>query len=551
VTSALSFRGRILLIVLLLGVLPLGLLGLWTTGQTSRSGERLLRAQLEESLDQVVSSIVSRWYRLRSDILFLTELPTVTAALDEAPTNPLPPPTEFARLFEALDQSVTAAVVTDLQGTERWRIARPTSGDVLGEGFGATLPVTFAIRDKLDGRQLGSLTVELLGSSLLPPGGLAPPVAGTVLGLFGAGSELPLIPHPLENRLLAGPEFTSAGDRWLASERILTEPPMRVVVAAPMTPFVEPFKDAARQSMALLFIVTLGGLVLVAVLTSRLTRSLRALSVAAEAVSDGELDRRVEVSSEDEVGRVADAFNTMTENLDRTMRELARQESLAAVGQFAATLAHEVRNPLTAIRVDLQIAEDELPEGSAGRQAQERALHEVMRLNDTVSDTLRLARSPSGSSIVDLRRVLQDSVAAADPVFEQHAGRLDLNLGQDRLHLDGDAGALEQLFLNLLQNAAQALDTGGRASLNVELADEGDTVVVSIGDDGPGMTDEVLDQIFEPLFSTRPDGTGLGLTIARRIATAHGGELTLESAPGSGTVVRVSLPLAAQPDAAG
>jgi signal transduction histidine kinase len=147
--------------------------------------------------------------------------------------------------------------------------------------------------------------------------------------------------------------------------------------------------------------------------------------------------------------------------------------------------------------------------------------------------------------------VLQDSVAAADPVFEQHAGRLDLNLGQDRLHLDGDAGALEQLFLNLLQNAAQALDTGGRASLNVELADEGDTVVVSIGDDGPGMTDEVLDQIFEPLFSTRPDGTGLGLTIARRIATAHGGELTLESAPGSGTVVRVSLPLAAQPDAAG
>jgi signal transduction histidine kinase len=538
--TSLSFRARILVIVLLVGVLPLALLGLWTTRETGRSGERLLRTRLTESLDETVSTIVSRWYRVRSDVLDLTDLPVVVPALR---TGASTPPPDFVRVFERLDPAVTAAVVTGLDGTERWEMARSPAGDAMASPVEGTVPVTFAIRDRPGGQELGALAIELRATGLLPAGGVTPPVAGTVVGLFDAANGLPLIPHPLENRLLSGPAFTSAGDRWLAEERVLSEPPIRIVVAAPLTPFVEPFQAAARRSAALVLAVTLGGVALAALLTSRLTHSLRALSIAADAVAAGELDRRVEVGSRDEVGRVADAFNTMTESLDRTMRQLAKRESLAAVGQFAATLAHEVRNPLTAIRVDLQIAEDELQEGSVAREAQERALREVMRLNETVSDTLRLARSsPTGTSPVDVRLALGAAVEAARPMFEHAGGHLEVDMGPAAAPVDGDAGALEQLFLNLLQNAAQALDPGGRASLTVEPGADG-SVVITIADDGAGMTAEVRRQVFEPLFTTRPDGTGLGLTIAQRIASAHGGDLTLESAPNSGTVVTVQLPV--------
>lgn len=538
--GSLSFRARILLIVLCFAVLPLGLLGLWITGDTSRSGERLLRSRLRGSLDETVSQIVSRWYSLRSEILFLTELPEVFTALREGSEGEAPP--GFIRVFEALEASVASAVVSDSVGVERWSVSRPETGaDPLTAGFQPTLTVSFDIRERLSGRLEGALTVEIVATGLLPAGGMVPPVAGTVLGLFEAGTDLPLLIGPLQQRLLSGPEFISAGDRWLTDERLLEEPPLRIVVAAPMTSFVQPFQAASRRGTALVLLVTLVGLVLAGILTSRMTRSLRELSTAAEAVSAGELDRRVEVRSRDEVGRVAEAFNKMTESLDRTMHELANRESLAAVGQFAAALAHEVRNPLTAIRVDLQIAEDELPEGSSGRAAQERALHEVMRLNETVSDTLRLARpSPFGSSSVDLRQPVQAAVAAASPSFQEHEGHLKVDLGRTPAHVSGDSGALEQLFLNLLQNAAQALAAGGQASLSLSSSDDG--FAVTIRDDGAGIDPDIKDQIFEPLFSTRPKGTGLGLTIVRRIVDAHGGSIALESTPDSGTLVRVWLP---------
>jgi len=542
VKTTMSFRARILLIVVFFAVLPLGLLGLWITGETSRSGERLLRSSLQKSLDETVSQIVSRWYGLRSEILFLTELPEVLDALQDGSTSEAP--AGFIRVFEGLDGSVKTATVTNLADVERWRVSQvDPRGDMLTTGFEPTVPVSFDIREKLSGRLEGSLTVEIVATRLLPAGGVVPPVAGTVFGLFAAGSDLPLLPGPLQHRLPSGSEFTSGGDRWLTAERILEDPPLRIVLAAPLTPFVQPFQGAARRGAGLVLLVTLVGLALAALLTSRLTRSLRALSTAAEAVSDGELGRRVEVSGSDEVGRVADAFNTMTENLDRTMRELANKESLAAVGQFAAALAHEVRNPLTAIRVDLQIAEDELAEGSPGSEAQKRALQEVMRLNETVSDTLRLARSGAlGSSPINLNEPVRAAVAAAGPIFKHHRARLEVDLGPTTLNVNGDSGALEQVFLNLLQNAAQALGPdGGNVTLTGSAENGG--IAISLQDDGAGMTAEVMEQVFEPLFSTRPEGTGLDLTIARRIVDAHGGEISFESTPGSGTLVRVWLPL--------
>ena len=129
---------------------------------------------------------------------------------------------------------------------------------------------------------------------------------------------------------------------------------------------------------------------------------------------------------------------------------------------------------------------------------------------------------------------------AAAPAFQERGATLEPYLEDDPISLDGDPTALEQLVLNLLINAAEALQDGGTTTVLV--VQEAEEVTIQIRDDGPGMAPEVRDRAFEPLFSTRTEGTGLGLPIARRIAVAHGGGIHIESAPGSGTTVEVRLP---------
>jgi two-component system sensor histidine kinase AtoS len=260
-------------------------------------------------------------------------------------------------------------------------------------------------------------------------------------------------------------------------------------------------------------------------------------------VAQGELERRVEDAGDDEVGRLGRAFNTMTESLRRTLRELADRQALAAVGEFAASLSHEIRNALTSIRVDLQLLDEEAPEDASAPEIRSRALEKVNLLNRTVSDALSLARSGRvGQDNVDLCATLQSAAQSASPEFEERGAKLQSPSGASRpIEVRGDRGALEQLFLNLLLNAAQALDEGGSAS--VDLTTEDGIAVVSIRDTGPGIPEDLQERIFEPFFSTRPDGTGLGLAIARRTAQAHGGRISLRSSPGAGPTVEVRLPL--------
>jgi signal transduction histidine kinase len=541
--SPVSFRARILLIVLVLGVIPLGLLGLWLTRSTARSAEELVRAQLQESVEGALTQVVSRWTRFRSPLLDLVEDPEVQAALVDGAPGVVPP--SFRRIFAGLDPSLFAAVARGDAGEERWRVEREAGVGTGMQGlFGylGTVSVPLEVRDRLTGGLLGEVEATFSISALLPPGGFTPSLTGAVVGVFDSGTGASLLPISVEATLLVAGEFQWAGTRWLAEERTLGEPPLRLVAAGPLTPFIEPFQDTARRSAGLVLLVALAGLAMASLLTSRLTRSLEDLSAAADAVSGGDLDRRLEVRSGDEVGRVTEAFNTMTESLERTLRELSTRESLAAVGEFAASLAHEIRNPLTAIKVDLQLAEEELEEGSVGREAQRRALHEVLRLNETVAKALKVARSgPQERTVLDLRGPVEAAARAAGPAFAEKGANLEVESGGIPLPMSGDEGALEDLFLNLFRNAAQALEAGGRAGVRVAV-DEG-RVEILIQDDGIGIPAELQGKVFEPLFSTRPEGTGLGLTISRRIALAHGGELELVSSGKQGTIFRLSLPL--------
>jgi signal transduction histidine kinase len=250
---------------------------------------------------------------------------------------------------------------------------------------------------------------------------------------------------------------------------------------------------------------------------------------------------------DDEVGRVARAFNAMTESLRRTLHELSQRRALAAVGEFAASLAHEVRNPLTSIRVDLQRAEEKLAPDSDARGLLTRALGSIERVDRSVTGALQMARSGSiERKMLDLRKPLEAAIHAAKPEFAARRATLEsVRLGDSAVEIEGDAPALERLFLNLLLNAAQALGDAGHASVTVKR--RGDTVSIVIQDSGGGIGREDLEKVFEPFYSTRSEGTGLGLAIARQIVVAHGGEITIDSTPGTGTRVEVVLPR--RPDA--
>ena len=557
----LSLRGKFILIVLGGAVLPLALLGVWLNQTAERSGERLLRGRLESSLAELAEDVGLRWLSVRGEILRIAELPGVQAGLAgtgssaEASLADFAPPlgednpaasssvSALEGLLAELRGSVGGIRILDAGGDVQW--GTPVdSGALRGLVSDAVrpLPVRLGVFAPASGQRLGTLDIDLRLSALLSGSAAWGGVAGSVLAAFEPETGASLLPLSIDPLLLEREQFQWRDETWLAVRRELRDPPLELVVAAPVTPFAAPFRESARRNLWILAGVTLVVLALASVLTRGTTRALARLADAAEAVARGDLDREVSSEGGDEVGRVGRAFNTMTESLRRTLQELSQRRALAAVGEFAASLAHEVRNPLTSIRVDLQRIEEKLPEDEETPELMARTLRKIDTLNRSVSGALQVARSGSVSLVpLNLRGPLKAAVQMALPTFQERKAQLDAAGAEGApIGVDGDAAALERLFLNLLLNAAQVLEPDGAATLQVESGE--DEVHILIQDNGRGIGAEDLARVFDPFFSTRPDGTGLGLPISLRIAQAHGGDLSLESELGLGTTVTVRLP---------
>ena len=534
-----SLRARFLFIVLTLVVVPLALMGVWLTSMTSRSGEELLRSRLGDALSTTVAEVGARWVRWRSELLVLAEDTAAHRALQSRDPATALPASIVAR-FDEMDVALRGIVIRNEVGEVRWDLARPERPETVGT---PSVEVRLGMHDRRTGQRVGTLEARLSPRAILGETGGSPGLLGGVLGVLDLETGAPLLPIPFDAGLLETDRFQWAGEEWLTARRTLTDPAMALVAAGPLDPFTQPFKRAQRTGLTALLVVALGGLGLAWALTGGLTSSLARMAAAADAVARGDLEQTLEEPRDEELRRVARAFNSMSENLRQTLKELAGRKALAAVGEFAASLAHEVRNPLTAVRLDLQRVEEGLPEDSPLVGLQRRALEEIARLDQTVGSALEVARTAEiAATTVDVLLPLRAAIAAAGPAVDASEATV-VPPASDRapILIRGDPGALEQLFLNLLLNAAQALEAGGLIS--VELRREGEDVLVSIRDTGVGITEDLLGQVFEPLFSTRSDGTGLGLTIAGRIAESHGGEIRIESRSGEGTTVTVRLPL--------
>jgi signal transduction histidine kinase len=547
--SALSLRSRFLLLILLGVLVPLGAIGLWLTRSARRSGEDLVRARLEESLSETVAAAGRQWTLSQSVLLDLGESRAVQAALREGRhVKENADAGSLEQLEELWSASVTSVVTVEIRDSRGKPLGRlPDDLDFETGGPAPqqleVLPHTVTIRDRFSGEPLGKLEVELRTESLLPAGIVTAGLGGSILALFDVRTGNPLVPLNIDPEILSTERFIWLGEDWLAVERRVGQPPLRFVMAGPVGPLTRPFDEAARRGTIALLLVIFLVFVLTTLFTRRLTRSLEHLSEAASGVSRGDLSRRADEKGPPEVQATARAFNSMTGSLRRVLQELSQQEAVAAVGEFAASLAHEVRNPLTSVSVDLQRGRRKMKSRPEEAQALvDRALGEIERLNRSVTDFLRIARSGRVSlGRVDLRMPLEAAIRAAQPHFQAKGTAFDHVSPSAPVWVRAGEGALEQLLLNLLLNAADATQSGRRAGLVVEVGDN--EAKISVWDEGLGISPEDLGRIFDPFFSTKDEGTGLGLSIARRIARAHGSELKAESIPGEGTTFRFSLPI--------
>ena len=326
-------------------------------------------------------------------------------------------------------------------------------------------------------------------------------------------------------------------------------PHWSVVVATPLTEAHAPARRMAQQLATALAATLAVALALALLAARRATKALTELTNAARAVGRGERPGgAVRVRSSDEIGVLAEAFNRMAADLKRAERELVDAAKFAFVGELASGVAHEVRTPLGVLRSSAQILERTLPvRDDESRELLRMLREEVDRIERVVSSLMNLGR-PREKRIeaAPLGPILARAVAFVEPQAREK--QLTLAWGPSPVDpaVACDPELIYQVVLNLLVNAVQILSPRRRIEVR-QLPLDGGQAGFEVRDDGPGMSEEVRARIFEPYFTRREGGTGLGLTFVQRVVQEHRGRVTVDSAPGLGTTFRIQLPLGEAP----
>jgi len=230
--------------------------------------------------------------------------------------------------------------------------------------------------------------------------------------------------------------------------------------------------------------------------------------------------------------------------LERSQAQLVQAEKMAAIGRLAASLAHEINNPLQAIHNALHLSSQSgLPEEKR-EEYLSMAQKEVGRLIEIVRRMLDFYRPSPGEVVhTDVNQALENALAIAGKRLQHGRIRVHARLARDLPSVPAVPDQLTQVFLNIIINAIEAMPEGGDLRVGTLLSEDGEWVLVAFRDSGPGLTPEQLDHIFEPFYTTKPNGTGLGLAISYGIIERHGGTIEVSSQPGQGATFIVRLPV--------
>lgn len=405
--------------------------------------------------------------------------------------------------------------------------------------------------------------------------------AGVALieGLIGSGSRLYFgnadgsvwtdltrpVPAPFAGRPADGMlQYERDGEDQFAAARALEDTPYIVAVEFPRAAVIEPAHVFLQRTLMAAVILIALGIALGAMMSRRIVLPLEEATAAAESVAGGSLGNRVHVERPDEVGRFAIAFNTMADEVERsqhelegrverrtqqlkdtlrqlrgTQDELVRKEKLATLGQLASSVGHELRNPLgvmsNAVYFLKMVLKDVPPTVT---EYLDILKHQIILSEKIVSDLLDFSRiKPPQTETVSVRDLVQ---AQLDRVGSTEGIEIVTAMPGDLAPVRIDRVQVGQVLFNLLTNAVQAMEQGG--TLKVSASGEDGLVRLAVEDTGTGIAPDQLEKIFDPLFTTKARGIGLGLSVARSLARANRGDIAVTSVVGRGSTFVLTMP---------
>jgi two-component system NtrC family sensor kinase len=283
-------------------------------------------------------------------------------------------------------------------------------------------------------------------------------------------------------------------------------------------------------------------------------RPVRELAEGTTRVAAGDFNHAIPSRSEDEIGQLAKSFNTMTHRLKETQYQLLQSEKLASIGKLSATIAHEINNPLNGILTYTKLIERKLVDGTFKKEEIPKFRsylaimeRETERCSTIVRNLLDFARQrePSLKSDVDINEVLEEALSLLANQIALQEITVDKRYGQ-LPPLMADSTQLRQVFLNIILNSCEAMNNGGILTITTTFSDKRKKVVrVEITDNGLGIDDKDLSKIFDPFFTSKEQGTGLGLSVVYGIISSHHGTIQVRSKMGEGTTIVIKLPVEA------
>lgn len=297
-------------------------------------------------------------------------------------------------------------------------------------------------------------------------------------------------------------------------------------------------------SAGVIFIGTMLGLWM----ARKILKPILILNKGVKRVGEGEVGVEVPVVGEGEIKELAVSFNKMSvklkeliDDIKAAQENLIRTEKLYAIGEFSAGVAHEIKTPLTSIKMLMQTVKHKRQVLSS--KDIEIIEGEINRIDRIVKEFLAFARPEKVEKTdVNINNVLEEVIAITRPKMEQSAIHLVQTFSSSKPMIKGNHDALKQVFLNIVLNAMQAMDGKG-GTLSMETTVNEGTLLVLIKDTGVGIPEKDLNRIFDPFFTTKEEGTGMGLALTYNIVNDHSGKIDIDSKPWIGTTVKVTLPL--------
>lgn len=273
-----------------------------------------------------------------------------------------------------------------------------------------------------------------------------------------------------------------------------------------------------------------------------LTDPIKELVGFTEQVADGNLDELCQVKTQDEIGDLAIAFNQMTQDLKQSRNKLIQAERLATAGKMSASFAHEIRNPLSSMRMLSQMLMQKSEMSDEQQQSLQYILEEIERIDNIVKRLMDFAR-PTTLNLEQqsLAPVLKSVLALMEPNLAHHQIHLVPEFETDLPNFQFDSDKIKQAFMNIVLNAMEAMPHGG--TLTIATLKQENNVCIKVTDTGLGISEDDIEHLFEPFFTRKDKGTGLGLANVKRILEEHDGTVEIESTPDEGTTVSLRLPL--------